>query len=214
MAEDGALPKGMFIFSQLEISKQQRNQLLMMILIIITLGLLGSLLIIALEITKWVIMVLIAVLIFIALLIIPDQIAIIKTPLAVNLNHPFIDDEPMGRAEVYVRLSNGKWILAGIERLRLVRDELMGGFNIVEDNDDYSLIGHFNNSKHNKMLQIQITLINQALALRDVVNQEKDPIEDARVREEMDSGLLEREWMEQEDLEIESPISKLIGRND
>ena len=30
-----------------------------------------------------------------------------STPLAVNMNHPFVDDDPMGEAKVMVRMSNG-----------------------------------------------------------------------------------------------------------
>ena len=214
MAAKGELPKGMFIFSQLEISKPQRNQLIVMVLIISAIGLIGTLLAIYLGITIWISVLLIAILSLISLLIIPDQIAIIKTPLAVNMNHPFVDDEPIGKATVFLRLSNDHWVEVGLERLRLVRDELVGGFNIVEDNDNYSLVGHFSNSKNIKITQIQITLINQALALRDVVNEEEDPIEDARLRETQDSVLLDREWLELENLEIEGPISKLINRNE
>ncbi len=214
MAEKRELPKGMLIFSQLEISKPQRNQLIIMISTISIIGLIGTLLVFMLGISIWISALLIAILFLISLLIIPDQIAIIKTPLAVNINHPFVDDEPIGKATVFIRLSNDNWVEAGLERLRLVRDELVGGFNIVKNNDDYSLVGHFSNSKNIKITQIQITLINQALALRDVVNEEEDPIEEARVREEQDSVLLDREWMELENMEIEGPISKLINRNE
>ena len=44
-----------------------------------------------------------------------------------------------------------------------------------------------------------VTLINQAIALRDAVNGEEDTIEQARQREKMDTGLLERSWFEDEE---------------
>ena len=61
---------------------------------------------------------------------------------------------------------------------------------------------------------MQVTLINQALSLRDAVNEVQDSIEDARTRENVDSGLLDREWMEEEEIEISGPISKIIGRSE
>ena len=61
---------------------------------------------------------------------------------------------------------------------------------------------------------MQVTLINQALSLRDAVNEVQDNIEDARKRESEDSGLLEREWMDEEEMEISGPISKIIGRSE
>jgi hypothetical protein len=61
---------------------------------------------------------------------------------------------------------------------------------------------------------MQVTLINQALSLRDAVNEVHDDIEDARSREKEETGLLEREWMEEEEIEISGPISKIIGRSE
>jgi len=147
-------------------------------------------------------------------LFLPSQLAILNTPLAVNLNHPFIDDQPIGVAEVYIGLSDGKWVKPSRDRLKLAKDELLGGYNIVEDNENYTNIGHFSDSKNYKTLLMQVTLINQALSLRDAVNEVQDSIEDARTRESVDSGLLDREWMEEEEIEISGPISKIIGRSE
>ncbi|MAV43664.1 MAG: hypothetical protein CMA30_04215 [Euryarchaeota archaeon] len=149
-----------------------------------------------------------------SVLFLPAQLAIMNTPLAVNLNHPFIDDEPIGDAKVYVRLSDGEWIKPGKYRVRVNRDEMIGGFSLVEDNEDYSIIGHFSHSKNLKTLQTYVTLINQALSLRDAVNEEQDTIEDAREREELDTGLLDREWMEEEEIPVSGPISRIMSRSE
>jgi hypothetical protein len=44
-----------------------------------------------------------------------------------------------------------------------------------------------------------MALLNQSLALRDAHNGEQDNIEDARERESMDFGLLQRDWPDEED---------------
>ena len=52
-----------------------------------------------------------------------------------------------------------------------------------------------------------LALINQAIALRDAVNEVPDPIETAREREKLETGLLERSWLEdEENVEVESPL--------
>ena len=131
-----------------------------------------------------------------------------STPLAVNLNHPFVDEEPLGQAKVLIRLSNGEWIDPGPHRVRTVPEALLGGYNLVQDTDDYPILGHFVDQKdRNGTLARHLALINQAIALRDAVNEVPDPIEDARQREAMDTGLLERSWLEDEDeVQVESPL--------
>ena len=131
-----------------------------------------------------------------------------STPLAVNLNHPFVDEEPLGQAKVLIRLANGEWIDPGPHRVRTVPEELLGGYNLVQDTDDYPVLGHFVDQKdRNGALARHLALINQAIALRDAVNEVPDPIENARQREAMDTGLLERSWLEDEDeVQVESPL--------
>ena len=142
--------------------------------------------------------------------------SMLHVPLAVNMNHPFMSEEdPIGVAVVMVRLSDGRWIDLGEGRVRLAHDELMGGSTLVRDNEDYTFIGHFSSYHISHLgLKKQIVILNQALALRDVVNGEEDTFEEAREREGMDTGLLERSWMEEQDsIEIEPDglMSKLRG---
>ena len=214
MVEKGALPKGVIPFHQLPISKPQRNQLLLMIFVIVTLAILGIMAWISLGLPTWSVILIQVIIGFISFLFLPDQLTILNTPLAVNLNHPFFDEQPIGKAEVYIGLSDGTWLEPGQDRLKLAKDELIGGYNIVEDNENYIHLGHFSNSKNYKMINMQVTLINQALSLRDAVNDVQDNIEEARDRESEESGLLDREWMDEEEMEISGPISKIIGRSE
>ena len=131
-----------------------------------------------------------------------------STPLAVNLNHPFMDGEPMGEAKILIRLADGRWVDPGSHRVRTIPEDLLGGYNLVQDTDDYPVLGHFAQKRDtNGTMARHLALINQAIALRDAVNDVPDPIESAREREKHDSGLLERSWLENEDaVEIESPL--------
>ena len=126
-------------------------------------------------------------------------------PLAVNMNHPFMSDAELGNATVMVQFSDGTWADVGKGRVRLTADELMGGTLLIRDDDDYTVVGHFSHRKQSdSWLKRYVILINQAIALRDAINGDEDTIEDARERETIDYGLLERSWLEvDENLEIE-----------
>ena len=131
-----------------------------------------------------------------------------STPLAVNMNHPFMDSEPLGDAKVLVRLLDGRWVDPGPHRVRTVPEDLLGGFNLVQDTDDFPVLGHFVAKPDNSGTMVRhLALINQAIALRDAVNEVPDPIETAREREKLETGLLERSWLEdEENVEVESPL--------
>ncbi len=137
--------------------------------------------------------------------LIHQQSPLLRVPLAVNLNHPFMGEAGLGVAKVMVRLSSGAWMDAGDGRVRLIADELLGGSCLVRDDGDFAPLGHFSADRQsNTALKRYITLINQAIALRDAVNGEEDSIESAREREGADTGLLERSWFEDEEsIEIE-----------
>ena len=139
-----------------------------------------------------------------------------STPLAVNMNHPFMNSESMGEAKVLVRLSNGSWIDPGEHRVRTVPEDLLGGHNLVQDTDDYPILGHFvSKSEKGPALVRHLALINQAIALRDAVNEVPDPIEGAREREKLETGLLERSWLEEEtEVEVESPLVSFFRGKD
>ena len=139
-----------------------------------------------------------------------------STPLAVNINHPFMEGEPLGHASLLVQLSDGTWCNPGPHRVRVIRDDLMGGFSLAQDTLDFPVLGHFSQKREKTPTMVRhLALINQAIALRDAVNEVPDPIEDARERENTDSGLLERSWLEEEkELEVESPLVSFFRKKE
>ena len=205
-------PKGLIRFDRLDLCKPYKNQIKIITILSIGVFIIGlmasafggfSWLVIPISMT-------ISTLIFLVFGL--ETLALVKTPLGVNINHPFIDDEPIGEAVVYVRFSNDEWHEMGQHRVRLVADNLIGGYNLVEDHEDYNSIGHFSKSSKKSRLTKQVIIINQALSLRDVVNGDEDPIDDARERETMDYGLLERDWLEEEELSVDGPLAKFINK--
>ena len=142
-----------------------------------------------------------------------QQSPLLRVPLAVNLNHPFMGDLELGQAVVMVQFSDGLWGDVGEGRVRLTVDELMGGSLLIRDDETYAVLGHFSHLPQNHpALKRYVILINQAIALRDAVNGDEDSIESAREREKNDSGLLERSWFEEEqsiEIEPDGIFSKL-----
>lgn len=140
---------------------------------------------------------------------------LLRVPLAVNLNHPFMGDLELGAALVMVKFSDGTWDNVGEGRVRLTVDELLGGSLLIRDDETYGVIGHFSSlHETHPTLKRYVMLINQAIALRDAVNGDEDLIESAREREHLDSGLLERSWLEEQDsieIEPEGLFQKLRG---
>jgi len=205
-------PKGLIRFDRLDLCKPYKNQIKIITTLsigVFIIGLMAS----AFGWFNWLVIPIsmtISTLIFLVFGL--ETLALVKTPLGVNINHPFIDDEPIGEAVVYVRFSNDEWHEMGQHRVRLVADNLIGGYNLVEDHEDYNSIGHFSKSSKKSRLTKQVIIINQALSLRDVVNGDEDPIDDARERETMDYGLLERDWLEEEELSVDGPLAKFINK--
>ena len=208
-----AVPKGLITFDKLDLCLPYRRQLQIVITASSAITIIGLMLTLfaGFSILISLICLLLSVIIFI--LFAYETMTLVKTPLAVNMNHPFVDEEPIGKATVHVRLSNDEWQELGEHRIRIVKDELIGGFNLVEDNEDYKVIGHYSHSNKKPRMMKQIIIINQALSLRDGVNGVEDPIEDARERENLDYGLLEREWLDEEELTAEGPLAKLINKD-
>ena len=136
-------------------------------------------------------------------------------PLAVNLHHPFVDDQPLGTAAIQVRLLSGEWVVIGEHRVRTIPDELLGGSTLVYDIEEFPVIGHFATQapRHPRLVR-QLAIINQAVALRDLVNDVEDTIDEARAREGMETGLLERSWLEDEQgPEVSSPIVSFFRKD-
>ena len=205
-------PKGLIPFNKLDLCQPYHNQLKIITALSVGISIIGVTTSIFGGFNWLIIPVCITISILIFLVFGLDTWALINTPLGVNMNHPFVDDEPIGKALVYVRFSSNEWHEMGQHRVRLVADNLIGGYNLVEDYEDYNSIGHFSKSSKKSRLTKQVIIINQALGLRDVVNGDDDPINDARERESMDYGLLERNWLEEEELSVDGPLAKFIKK--
>ena len=130
-------------------------------------------------------------------------------PLAVNLNHPFMDSGSVSDSEVMVKFAN-KWINPGVNRLKLSKDNL--GYWIVHIQDsDLSVLSIWYTSLKESILNKQLVIINQAISLNNAVNESNDEFDDARERESQESTLLERNWLPEEELDVQGPISRAFS---
>ena len=208
-----ASPKGLITFDKLDLCLPYKRQLQIIISVSSTITIIGIMLTLFAGFSILISLICLALSVIIFALFGYETMALVKIPLAVNMNHPFVDEEPIGKATVHVKLSNDEWQELGKHRIRIVKDELIGGYNLVEDFEDYKVIGHYSHSNKKPRIMKQIIIINQALSLRDGVNGVEDPIEEARERENLDYGLLEREWLDEEELIAEGPLAKLIHKD-
>ena len=130
-------------------------------------------------------------------------------PLAVNLNHPFMEAGAVDSSELMVKFTS-EWIDPGVHRLKVVKDPI-SGFLIHKNDDEHSVLSEWNTNKNLKLLTKQLAIINQAISLNNAVNESKDEFDDARERESQESTLLDREWLPEEELEIQGPISRMFS---
>ena len=129
-------------------------------------------------------------------------------PLAVNLNHPFMETSAVSESEIMVNFA-GEWMNPGAHRLKLAKDSLIG-WVIHKQDEDLSILSPWETNWGKGILSKQLAIINQAISLNNAINDLKDEFEDARERESQESVLLDREWMPEEELEILGPISRLF----
>ena len=136
--------------------------------------------------------------------------SIFNLPLAVNLNHPFMEQIPVSESEIMINLS-GDGIHPGQSRLKLVKEDIRGWVVYKSDND-LTMLSDWKTKQKESVLNKKLTIINQAISLNNAVNDTGDEFEDARVREEQDSILLEREWLPEEDLDVQGPLSRIFSQ--
>ena len=136
--------------------------------------------------------------------------SIFNLPLAVNLNHPFMEQIPVSESEIMINLS-GEWIHPGQSRLKLVKEDIRGWVVYKSDND-LTMLSDWKTKQKESVLNKKLAIINQAISLNNAVNDTGDEFEDARVREEQDSILLEREWLPEEDLDVQGPLSRIFSQ--
>ena len=61
------------------------------------------------------------------------------------------------------------------------------------------------------VMQKHLSIINQAISLNNAINESNDEFDDARERESQESTLLERNWLPEEELEVQGPISRIFS---
>ena len=129
-------------------------------------------------------------------------------PLAVNLNHPFMESEPVSKSEIMVKFSEN-WIDPGAHRLKLAKDSL-SCWVIHRQDDDLSVLSVWDTNLKESVLNKHLAIINQAISLNNAVNGSNDEFEDARERESQESTLLEREWLPEKEIDVQGPISRIF----
>ena len=171
-------------------------------------GLNAILTIIALQfVDNWTLI--IAVSILIIILQIRQINSLINIPLAVNLNHPFMETLSVSDSELMINFSDS-WINPGNQRLKMVKDPLTG-WVLHKQDEDISILCSVRPSYKEKVLAKHLVIVNQAISLNNAVNETNDEFEDARDRETQDSTLLEREWLPEEEFDVQGPLSRIFS---
>ena len=171
-------------------------------------GLNAILTIIALQfVDNWTLI--LAVSILIIILQIRQINSIINIPLAVNLNHPFMETLSVSDSELMINFSDS-WINPGNQRLKMVKDPLTG-WVLHKQDEDISILCSVRPSYKEKVLAKHLVIVNQAISLNNAVNETNDEFEDARDRETQDSTLLEREWLPEEEFDVQGPLSRIFS---
>tara|TARA_Y100000739_G_scaffold184896_1_gene163478 strand:- start:1221 stop:1952 length:732 start_codon:yes stop_codon:yes gene_type:complete len=135
----------------------------------------------------------------------------VDVPLAVNLNHPFMMGENIGNCELMVGFDD--WKNPEENRFMVHYDVNIKSWIVLCQDAEKSLFSKWECKYSKKIIQRQTAIINQALALRDATNDVEDDFESARLREKEDTGLLEREWMPDEEIEVLGPISRIFTKD-
>ena len=94
--------------------------------------------------------------------------------------------------------------------MKLAKDPI-SGWLLHKQDSDMSILSKWDTKSGEKLLSKQLAIINQAISLNNAVNESKDEFEDARDRESLDSDLLEREWLPEDEFEVQGPISRLFS---
>tara|TARA_B100000886_G_scaffold186143_1_gene127729 strand:- start:1500 stop:2120 length:621 start_codon:yes stop_codon:yes gene_type:complete len=201
-------PRGLILFSNTPLGREQyRDELKEKILISSVISVIIMLSLYWFVSLKY--LIIIVVIVFVLVCRNTDS-SIFNLPLAVNLNHPFMEQVPVAESEIMINLS-GKWIHPGQSRLKLVKEDIRGWVVYKSDND-LTMLSDWKTKQKESVLNKKLTIINQAISLNNAVNDTGDEFEDARVREEQDSILLEREWLPEEELDVQGPLSRIFSQ--
>ena len=201
-------PRGLILFSNTPLGREQyRDELKEKILISSVISVIIMLSLYWFVSLKY--LIIIVIIVFVLVCRNTDS-SIFNLPLAVNLNHPFMEQVPVAESEIMINLS-GKWIHPGQSRLKLVKEDIRGWVVYKSDND-LTMLSDWKTKQKESVLNKKLTIINQAISLNNAVNDTGDEFEDARVREEQDSILLEREWLPEEELDVQGPLSRIFSQ--
>ncbi len=201
-------PRGLILFSNTPLGREQhRDELKEKILISSVISVIIMLSLYWFVSLKY--LIIIVIIVFVLVCRNTDS-SILNLPLAVNLNHPFMEQVPVSESEIMINLS-GEWIHPGQSRLKLVKEDIRGWVVYKSDND-LTMLSDWKTKQKESVLNKKLTIINQAISLNNAVNDTGDEFEDARDREEQDSILLEREWLPEEELDVQGPLSRIFSQ--
>lgn len=201
-------PRGLILFSNTPLGREQhRDELKEKILISSVISVIIMLSLYWFVSLKY--LIIIVIIVFVLVCRNTDS-SILNLPLAVNLNHPFMEQVPVSESEIMINLS-GEWIHPGQSRLKLVKEDIRGWVVYKSDND-LTMLSDWKTKQKESVLNKKLAIINQAISLNNAVNDTGDDFEDARVREEQDSILLEREWLPEEELDVQGPLSRIFSQ--
>ncbi|MDP6870254.1 MAG: hypothetical protein QGI21_05735 [Candidatus Poseidoniaceae archaeon] len=205
-------PKGLILFRDTPVSGQLSSQMMAQIYLWIITGIgvsVVSIFLLSSLFKGWLIYTICIVAFFPTILSYQKKLRMSEIPLAVNLNHPFMETNSVDKSEIMVCF-DGTWIEPGINHLKLVKDNL-GVWLIHRNDSELSILGTWDTSLPKEILQKQLTIINQAISMNNAINNSNIEFDDAREREKQESELLEREWIEQEEIEVSGPILRMLG---
>ena len=199
-------PRGLILFSKTPLGKEHFKSVLREKLIL-SLTISVILAFVCYFVIDFTLVMMIVILTF--LILFRNLRIITSVPLAVNLNHPFMEQDAVSNSEIMVNFS-GNWVHPGESRLKLVKEDVRG-WVVYKSDEDFTLLSVWETKLKESVLTKQLNIINQAISLNNAINEAHDEFEDARDREEQESTLLEREWLPEEELDVQGPISRIFS---
>ncbi len=198
--DDNEIPVGFILLSKLASGKTILNESLLHILKAICFFVVGALLFIFISKLISIIFILPSLFMIGLFLIELQRKKTIMNTIAVNLGHPWVEEEhDVDTAEVAYKTLE-KWEVLP-RKGRVVKNFEGTGLLIGEKgNENFfevskPLLGaNFQDENNEKIESELIKWLNMALAIRDAQNNVEDEIENARVREEEDGIDIERIW--------------------
>jgi hypothetical protein len=91
-----------------------------------------------------------------------------------------------------------------------VKDPLTG-WNVHKQDEQLSILSGWDSNLSEKALNRQLSIINQAISLNNAINESNDEFDDARDRESQESTLLEREWLPEDEIDVQGPLSRMFS---